>query len=410
MHPRAVITGIGVVSPVGNGVDAYWKALTEGQSGIGPITLFDTTGCSVRIGGEVRNLNFADYMPPEASRKMSRASKLAVVAAKMARDDSGLVIDDRNRELVDVFLGVACMDFETLATNMVRRHERGDQACSPLSPAMSVTAAPAGNVSIALGIRGEVTTLSTACSSSMNALGHALRKIRSGASQVIFAGGADAGVQGDLIAAFANGRTLSTRNHDPEHASRPFEAHRDGHVLSEAAGVMVMEEYEHARRRDAHVYAEVVGYGTSYDCHSMSEVHADETQAARCIRNALADARRAPEDLSFYCAHGTASPVTDARETRMLKRALGDHAYQVPVSGIKSMTGHPFGAAGAIQTITCALAIRRRAVPPTINYEEPDPACDLDYVPNQARERKVGLAMGYSLGMGNNAALALAAC
>jgi len=410
MRARAVITGLGLVTPVGHGVEGYWNAITGGRSGIGRITLFDTTGCTVQIGGEVKNLDFADHIPSDSSRKMSRASKLAVVAARMAHENSGLEITEGNRDLIDVFLGVACMDFDTVARNILRRRQRGDRACSPLAPAISLASAPAGNVSIALGVHGEVMTFSTACSSSLNALGHALRKIRSGSARVIFAGGAEAGIQADLIASFANAGTLSLRNDDPEHASRPFEAHRDGHVMGEAAVIMVLEEYEHARARDARIYAEIVGYGTSNDSRTMGAVSEDERDATRCVRRTLQDAERDADDVDFYCAHGTAAPVTDARETRMLKRALGEHAYRVPVSGIKSMTGHPLGAAGALQAATCALAIQRHAVPPTINYEDPDPACDLDYVPNEARAHDVDLALSYSLGMGNNAALTLAAC
>ncbi len=410
MQRRAVITGIGLVTPIGNGVREYWDALTAGRSGVGPITLFDTTGYKVTIGGEVKDLDFSSYIPPTLSRKMSRASKLAVVAAKLALENSGLQLELEDREAIDVFMGVSCMDFDTLATNMVRRWRHGSEAFSPTAPSVSVPAAPAGNIAISLGVTGEVMTFSTACSSGLNAIGQALRRIRGGDSRVIFAGGADTGVQADLVAAFSNAGALSKRNTSPEEASRPFDAGRDGHVVSDAAGVLVIEELEHARARDARVYAEIVGYGTTNDSVSMGAVSQDEGSAVRCIDKALRDARRDPERVDFYCAHGSASPLTDARETRMLKRALRDHAYDVPVSGIKSMTGHPFAASGALQSATCAMAISRGEVPPTINYRDPDPECDLDYVPNEAREQPVDTALCYSLGMGNNAALALAAC
>jgi 3-oxoacyl-[acyl-carrier-protein] synthase II len=410
MQPRAVITGIGLVTPIGNGVEEYWAALTAGRSGVGPITLFDTTGFAVHIGGEVKNLDFSKYISAEISRKMSRASKLAVVAAKMAQEDAGLEVSEDNRDFIDVFMGVACPDLDTLAKNMVRRHEKGERGVNPLMAPVAVPSAPAGNIAITLGITGETLTISTACSSGANAMGHALRKIQSGASRVIFAGGVDTGVQADLIASYANAQVLSRRNEEPQRACRPFEAHRDGQVLSEAAVVLLIEEIEHARLRDALVYAELAGYGTTNDSLSMSAVAEDVKQAARSVMKALADAGRNGEEVDFYCAHGSASRVTDRRETMMLKAALGGHAYEVPVSGIKSMTGHPFGASGALQAATCALAIRRHAVPPTINYEEPDPECDLDYVPNTARQKKVGNALVYSLGMGNNAALLLAAC
>jgi 3-oxoacyl-[acyl-carrier-protein] synthase II len=410
MGRRAVITGIGLVTPVGTGVEDFWNAVTAGRSGVGPITLFDTTGFAVQIGGEVRDLDFADHIPAELSRKMSRSSKLAVVAARLAHQDSGLEINDENRERIDVYLGTACPEMETIAQNAVRRHKRGARGVSPMMPSFIVPSGSTGNVSLALGLGGETLTISTACSSSTNAIGHALRKIQSGASEVIFAGGTDAGVQAELVACYSNAKLLSRRNSAPAAASRPFEVNRDGHVLSEAAVILVLEEFEHARRRDARIYAEVVGYATTSDCVQIGAVGADETHAVRCLKATLADAARNPEQVGLYCAHGTSSTHTDARETRMLKRALRDSAYDVPVSGIKSMTGHPFGASGALQASTCALAIRKSEIPPTINYEEADPDCDLDYVPNETRGQPVDCALTYSLGMGNNAALALAAC
>ena len=410
MRPRAVITGIGLVTPIGNGVEEYWAALTAGKSGVGPITLFDTSGYAVRIGGEVKDLDFSKYVAPTLSRKMSRASKLAVVAAKMAIEDAGLGITDQNREAIDIYLGVASMDFNTLGENMHRLRQRGPAAFSPLAPAISVAAAPAGNIAITLGVSGETMTVTTGCSSSNNAIGQAFRRIRSGESKVILAGGTDTSVQPDLIAAYSNAGALSKLNEEPTHACRPFDARRDGHVVSEAAGILILEEYEEAKARGARIYAEVVGYGTSTDCHSMFTVSENVEHAARSIQKALCGAERGPEKLGYYCAHGTAARNTDMRETNMLKKALGRQAYQVPVSSVKSMTGHPFGAAGVLQTSACALAIHHQAVPPTINYEEPDPDCDLDYVPNEARDRKVDMAMSYCLGMGgNNAAVALVA-
>jgi 3-oxoacyl-[acyl-carrier-protein] synthase II len=410
MLPRAVITGIGLVTPIGNGKNQFWQSATSGESGIGPITLFDTSECAVKIGGEVKDINFSEYIPPAKLRKMSRASKLAVVAAVMALSDSGLELNPTSGQDIDISMGVACMDFDTLATSMVRRRQRGERAFSPLAPGISVTSAPAGNMAMMLGITGEVTTFSTACSSSLNAIGNALRMIRSGSSKIIFAGGSDTGIQPDLMAAFSNAGSLSLRNSEPQSASRPFEAHRDGHVLSETAAIMIIEEFEHARARKAGIYAEISGYGSTNDAVQLGQVSQDESKAARCIEKTLKDAGLAPENIDFYCAHGTAGPLTDARETRMLKRSLKDHAYRLSISGIKSMTGHPFGASGALQTATCALAINRGEVPPTINYCDPDPECDLDYIPNEARTQKVDAAMCYSLGMGNNAALALHSC
>jgi len=410
MNRRIVITGIGLVTSVGSGVRKFWHGLVAGRSGIGPITRFDTTGCAVHIGGEVKDLDIDDFVPREQAKRMSLASVYAITAAKMAVQDSGLEITEANHDAIDISLGTACPDLDMIGRSVIRRYRKGLQAAHPFMPPVAIPSAPAGNVSIALGVRGETMTISTACSSSLNAIGHAFRKIRSGDSRVILAGGTDIGVQVDVIASFSIAGGLSTKNGDPSSACRPFEANRDGHVLSDAAGILVLEDYENARQRRARVYAEIVGYGVSSDGHSMSEVCADERSAAKCIERAIRDAGRDPEQVDFYCAHGTAARTTDARETRMLKRALGHHAYRVPVSGIKSMTGHPFGAAGVMQASVCALALRTQVVPPTMNYEDPDPECDLDYVPNEARESRVGTAMTYSLGMGNNAALLMATC
>jgi len=408
MCARVVITGIGVVTPVGNGVEEFWQALVSGQSGIGPITLFDTKESPVKIGGEVRGLEFSRYIESERCRKMSRTSKLAVVAAKMAVQDSGLHMDEETARNTDVFLGVACPDMHTIARTIERRIKHGEKSIDPTGANAAVTAAPAGNISIELRIAGEVMTLSTGCSSSTNAIGYAMQKIRQERSKLILAGGADAGVQMDLVASYANAHALSTRNDDPTKASRPFEAHRDGHVLSEASGILVLEEYEHAKARGAQIYAEICGYGTSSDCFSMTQVSENPVPASRAIESALADARLDSGRVGYYCAHGSASRLTDTRETNMLKRAFKERAYRIPISSIKSMMGHPFGASGVLQVATCALAIQRGVVPPTINYDEPDPECDLDYVPNEAREDKPLSAVAYSLGVGgNNAVLAL---
>ncbi|MHC4247743.1 MAG: beta-ketoacyl-[acyl-carrier-protein] synthase family protein [Planctomycetota bacterium] len=411
MQLRAVITGIGLATAVGNGVRDYWNALIEGRSGIDFITLFDTSECAVRIGGEVKGLDLKRYVPPQRSRKMPRAAKLAVASARMALEDTGIEMSEDNSHELDLFLGVACPDLSTYARVVGRRLRRGYKSVDPNAVAVVVTAAPAGCVSIELGISGETMTFSTGCSSGTNAIGHALRRIRSGAGKVILAGGADCGIQADMLASYSNAGALSTRKGDPRAACRPFEANRDGHVMSEAAGILVVEEYEHAKARGARVYAELAGYGTSSDAHSMSRVNPDVRHSARSLGNALSDARLCPERIDYYCAHGSAARATDARETRMLKTALGEHAYRTPVSSVKSMTGHPFGASGALQTAACALAVHDKVIPPTINYDEPDPECDLDYVPNEAREDRIDAALTYALGVGgNNAALALVAC
>jgi len=403
---RVVITGIGIVTPIGNGIQEFWKALLEGRSGVSNITLFDTSNSAVKIGGEVKNLDFASYIPPVRSRKMSRTSKLAVVAAKMAIDNAALELTEELKAKTDIYMGVACPDLRTIEETIERRMKRGEQAINPLGAAAAVTAAPAGNISIELGISGEVITLSTGCSSSTNAIGHALRRIRSGESNIILAGGADVGIQMDLVASYANARALSIRNDHPQEASRPFEANRDGQVLSEAAGVLVLEDYEHARKRNACIYAEISGYFTNADCFSMISVAEDHKAASQCLEKAIVDARIDKGHVDYYCAHGSSAKLTDVRETRMLKEAFREQAYNIPVSSIKSMIGHPFGASGVLQAATCALSIKTGAIPPTINYRDRDPNCDLDYVPNEARNRKIDCALTYALGVGgNNSAL-----
>jgi 3-oxoacyl-[acyl-carrier-protein] synthase II len=280
----------------------------------------------------------------------------------------------------------------------------------PTTPAVAIAGAPGANVSIELGLHGETMTFSTGCSSSTNAIGQAFRRIGCGMGTVALAGGSDTALQYDVLAAYAEGNALSTRNGQPQRACRPFDANRDGHVLSDAAGILVLEEYEHARARGAEVVAEIAGYGTSSDGHSMFSVDENVKRAARSVSRAMQEARVNKDDIDYYCAHGSASRASDARETRMLKEVLGEDAYDVPASSIKSMVGHPFGASGALQAATCALAIKHGVVPPTINYEDTDPECDLDYVPNEARGSQVGAALTYALGAGgNNAALVLTA-
>lgn len=409
-RPRAVITGIGIASPIGTGMDKFWIAALRGDRGIRSLTGFDTSGWPVTFGGEVRDINVSDWIPRKDVRKMSRSAILSVIAARLAVNDSGISITEDNCRDIDIVMGNTCFDGDYFGESVMRRKKLGVGSADPFIPAVTVLANATGNISITLGIKGETSTICTACSSGMNAIGYAQRKIRNEGRTLIFAGGADIGIQQDLIASYARAGILSQRNDAPEEACRPFEANRDGHVLSEASAVVIVEEYEHAKKRDAKIYAEIAGYATCSEAHSMAEVLHDETDSVRCISNALKDAGKNPEDVDYYCAHGSSSRVTDARETRMLKRSLGRHAYRVPVTGLKGMIGHSFAASGAIQAATCAKAISSNELPPTVNYRNPDPECDLDYVPNEARQQRVDCAMTYSLGMGNNAALVLSAC
>ncbi|MHC4874698.1 MAG: beta-ketoacyl-[acyl-carrier-protein] synthase family protein [Planctomycetota bacterium] len=389
MTRRVVITGIGLSTPIGSDKNKYWDNLINGRSGISTIKRFDATALPSQIGGEVTDADFDKYIPAPLARKMSRTSKLAVVAAKQALTDSALELTDEIRENAGILLGVASADAPTFASNVIRRFKKGSKGSSPIWPGLAVVTAPTGNVAISLGIEGEAITISTGCSSSTNAIGHAYRKIKFGMSDLIFSGGSDVAVQEDFLAGYGNANSLSRRNDSPEEACRPFERDRDGQVLGEGAGILVLEEYEHARKRNAHIYAEIVGYGSTNDAQSMLMVSESHKQAARSISNAIKESNMSGEKIGYYCAHGSSSIKTDVRETRTLKEVLKKSAYRLPISSIKSMVGHPFGASGALQTATCAMTIDKKTIPPTINYENPAPDCDLDYVPNEARRKKV---------------------
>ena len=407
MH-RVVITGIGVITPIGTGVKRFWQAALAGKSGVGPISLFDASGYPSRIAGEVRDFRSSAYMSRSSARRMSRFAQFAVAAARLASEDASFVITDENRNDVGICMGVGIVGAEPFCSEMTKLRDRGCSAVSRYAAAASHPGAASGNISVELGIHGECQTISTGCSSGSNALGYAFRCVRSGTVKSMLAGGAEACIAPLVLATFCRARALSTHNSSPEEASRPFDRDRDGFVMGEAAAVLVVETLESAQARGVEPYAEIVGYSCTSDAYSMVKIEKDGHQAIRAVEACLKEAGLPPEELGYICAHGSSSLLADRRETHVLKKSLGKTARRVPISSIKSMIGQPLGASGAVQTAVCALALREKKVPPTINYRRRDPDCDLDYVPNEARETEARAALALSLGMGgNNACLAL---
>ena len=415
MKNRVVITGMDLLTPLGNGPEDFFDAALAGRCSITKIRKFDTSKFPVQIGGELclplETDTVASPIPMERLSEMPAVAKWAVIAARRAVLNAGLEIEREDSFSIGVILGVGAPAFDVLEEQFVDLKERGPAFATPRIPIMLNPAAAAVQVSIDLGLHGEVVNISTACSSSANAIGYALRLIQQGSASCVLTGGVDEGINPLFLGAFGNGSILSRRNDDPVHASRPFDRQRDGYILSDAACILVLEEYDRALARGANVYCEITGFGASSDGVSPMKVGKSEEHGARALEKALTGAQRTTADIDYYCAHGSSSHWTDIRETRMIKRVFRERASRLPVSSVKSMMGHPLGAAGAVQTAASALAIRHGAVPPTINYEEHDPECDLDYIPNQARSIPVRNALVYSLGNGgNNTALVLSAC
>lgn len=397
---RVAVTGIGVVSPLGNTAEASWRALAAGRSGIGSITRFDSTGLPVRIAGEVHGFDPSAYLEAKELKRMDPFAHFAIAAAQMAVDDAGLVIGDVNSERVGVVIGTGVGGIETLEESIIRFHEGGFKKVSPFFiPRVIGNMAP-GQVAIRFGARGVNYTTTSACASGGHAIGEAFRLIAGGEQDAMIAGGAEAGVTPMCIAGFAAMRALSTRNDEPTRASRPFDRDRDGFVVAEGAGILVLEELGQARSRGARVYAEVVGYGANADAHHITTPAPEGIGAARCMRLALANAELQPSDIDYINAHGTATEYNDINETQAIKAVFGEAARQVAVSSTKSMTGHALGAAGGLEAAFTCLAIHHQLAPPTANYDNPDPQCDLDYVPNESRPMVIEAALSNSFGFG----------
>lgn len=399
---RVVVTGMGMVSPLGNNVEDSWAGLIAGRSGAGPITQFDPTGFTSTFAAEVKDLDLGEYVDHKAGRRMDRFTHLAIAAAKQARADSGIdVSDDPERMGAAMATGIGGLkSFEACVDQL---NTRGPDRVNPFSIVQIIPNLAAGWVSMELGTRGPLLAPCTACAASNMAIGDGLDSIRLGRADVMFCGGTEAPVSRVAIAGFGAMRAISRRNDAPEKASRPFDGERDGFVMGEAAAVVVIEALDRAKARGAHIYAELLGYGVSSDANHVSDPDPTGENPARAITMALADAGVASDDVGYVNAHGTSTPAGDAGETRVLKVALGDEkAYATPVSSTKGATGHCLGAAGAVEAIFSILALERGVLPPTINQETPDPECDLDYIPNVAREQQVEIAVSNSFGFGGH--------
>lgn len=399
---RVVITGIGLVSPLGNELDVFWQNLLAGKSGIGPVTRFDTTNFDCRIGGEIKDFDPAQFMPAKETRRTDRFVHFACAAARKAVADSKIELDKQDLNRVGVLIGSGIGGMETIEDQVGTMLKKGPQRVSPFMIPMLIVNMASGYVSMLLGAKGPNLAVVSACATATHSLGEAARAIVHNDADVMIAGGSEAAITQMGYAGFCAMRAMSTRNDEPERASRPFDAQRDGFVMGEGAGVCILESLDHARKRGAQIYCEIAGYGITGDAYHMSAPAPEGEGAARSMAMALRHSKLNPDQISYINAHGTSTPVGDKCETQAIKTVFGDHAKKLAVSSTKSMTGHLLGAAGAVETAVCALAIQNNIVPPTINYENPDPECDLDYVPNKAREMNVFACVNNSLGFGGH--------
>jgi 3-oxoacyl-[acyl-carrier-protein] synthase II len=404
---RVVVTGVGAVTPVGNTAEEFWAALIVGKSGIGPITRFDTTGYPTRIAGEVRGFEPLKYIDKKDDRKFDPFLKYAIACAAMAVEDAGLKVDTVDGARFGVLVGSGIGGIGTLLESYVTLLEKGIDRVSPFFIPMIIINMASGVISMRFGAKGPNSSVVTACATGNHAIGDAMKIIQRDDADVMIAGGAEAIILPLTIAGFCQMKAMSTRNDEPTKASRPFDAERDGFVCGEGGGLLILESLEHAVRRDARIYAEVVGYGMTGDAHHMTAPDPEGDGAARAMGAALHDAGLGASAVGYINAHGTSTPYNDKFETLAIKRVFGEHARKVAVSSTKSMTGHLLGAAGGIEAIATVLAIHHGILPPTVNYEKPDPECDLDYIPNQARKQDVEVALSNAFGFGGtNATLA----
>jgi 3-oxoacyl-[acyl-carrier-protein] synthase II len=405
---RVVITGMGAITPIGHGREPFWQALLAGRSGAGPITAFDTTGFATRIAAEVRDFRIEDYLDRREARHMDRFTQFAVAAARQAVTDAGLSLADEDMTRIGTWIGSGIGGMQTLEDQHRVLLEKGPSRVSPFFIPMLIANMAAGQVSITFGTKGPVGGPVTACATSTNAIGDAFRMIQHGDADVMLAGGTEASITPLSVAGFIAARAMTTNNDDPQGASRPFDLHRDGFVMGEGAGVLVLEALDHALARGARIFAEVVGYGLTGDAFHVVQPAPDADGASRAMANAISDGGLQVTDIDYINAHGTSTPMNDKLETVAIKRVFGEHAQRLAISSTKSETGHLLGASGAVELIATALAIATGEVPPTINLTDPDPECDLDYVPNQARRMPVRAAISNSFGFGgHNACVAL---
>ena len=408
MKHRAVITGMGVISPVGNHIDEFWNNLIEGKSGIGLLTRFDTSNLPTKVAAEVKNFEPTEWINKKESRHMDRFAQFAIAAAKMALQDSGLDLEKVDKERAGVVMGCGIGGVTTFEEQKEVLMSKGSSRVTPFFVPMLISNMAAAHLSIEFGLQGSSLTIVTACASATNAIGEALRIIQHGEADVVFCGGTEAPITNLAFAGFCAAKTMSTEKENPEQACRPFDKRRSGFVMGEGAGVLVLESLEHAEARGAHIYAELAGYGSTSDAYHITTPAPGGAGEARAMRLALNDSGVSVEDVDYINAHGTSTGPNDTTETNAIKTVFGSNASKLAISSTKSMTGHLMGAAGAIEAVICALSINRGGIPPTTNYGEPDPDCDLDYVPNIARKQEVNVAMSNSLGFGgHNACIVL---
>lgn len=406
MTRRVVVTGVGIVCALGIGTEESWKNLLGGCSGIAPITLFDATGFDCRIAGEVKNFDPFRWIEKKELKKMGRFIQLALAGADFAVKMANWTPEQSNLDEVGVYVSSGIGGFDIIEREHWKLVQGGPGKISPFFIPSAIVNLASGHISIRYGARGPNSATATACSASAHAIGDSFKIIERGAAEMMICGGTEATITPMGVGGFASMKALSTRNDDPAHASRPFDADRDGFVIGEGSGILILESLEHAQRRNAAILAEIVGYGMSGDAYHITLPAENGDGAYRVMKAALKDAKLAPEDISYVNAHGTSTPPGDALETVALKRVFGERAKQVPVSSTKSMTGHLLGGAGGLEAGISVLALRDQILPPTINQETPDPACDLDYVPNHARKASVEYALSNSFGFGGtNAAL-----
>ncbi|MDZ7841237.1 MAG: beta-ketoacyl-ACP synthase II [Gammaproteobacteria bacterium] len=405
---RVVITGLGIISPVGVGIEANWTNITGGVGGIGPITAFDPAGMACTIAGQADEFDVSRWLSPKEARKMDRFIQLGMAAGIDAVKDCGIDVTEANAPRIGVYIGSGIGGVETIEQTTLLHREKGPRRVSPFYVPMSIINMVSGNLSIMFGLKGPNLSMVTACTTGTHAIGEASRLIEYGDADMMVAGGTEAAITPTAMAGFSNAKALSGRNDDPATASRPWDTGRDGFVMGEGAGVVVLEEAGHARARGAHIYAEVAGFGMSADAHHMTQPAPGGEGAASSMDNCLRNAGLNPDDIDYINAHGTSTPLGDLAETVAIKRSMGDHARKLAVSSTKSMVGHLLGAAGGVEAVYTALAIDRGVIPPTINLHDQDPECDLDFVPNTAREARIRAALSNSFGFGGtNGTIAL---
>ena len=402
---RVVVTGMGIICPTGNSVEEAWANAAAGKTGIGPITLFDTSHLENHFGGEVKNFDPEGFLGKREARRTDRVTQLGLVAAKQALDDSGIEVTEENHYEIGCIMGSGIGGIDSLFKSVQAFIERGANAVSPLMVPMMLPDSASGKVSMMFGLRGPNFAISTACATGNNSIGEATEIIRRGAAKALLAGSSEAGLRDITIASFNNMKAISRRNDEPERASRPFDIDRDGFVVAEGAGMLMLEDLEHAKARGAKIYAEILGYGHTADAYHITAPLETGEGAAKAIELALEDAKIGVEDIDYINAHGTSTPLNDKSETIAIKRALGETAYEIPISSTKSVTGHLMGAAGSVEAVFSIMAMQNNFIPPTVNLDNQDPECDLNYTPNVGVAHEIDTVMSNSFGFGGHNAV-----